>query len=691
MRLQEYPILKLLIGLVLGIIAARYFSQFTLLWYFVFPLMLMMGFLSWPRSYLFPYRFRYISGAFVYLLFIFFGFTSYQYHFDQQQSDYFGNHISTAQHVACQIIEPPQYKEKTIKLFVEIKYINDGTQNKDYLGEALIYLQKDSAALNLQYGDYIYFNKSLQEIPSASNPDQFDYKSYLALQDISYQVFLKENQWHQMTMETDFSIKKLALDFRGKLLKILQENNIQDDELSIAAGMLLGVRDMLSPELRQAYAGAGAMHILCVSGLHVGIIFMILNALLGFLSYRKRGKLTKAIIILTVIWLYALLTGLSPSVVRSATMFSFIVVGQNLNRHVNILSSLSSSALVLLIFNPTLLFDLGFQLSYAAVLAIVIIQKPIADLWTPNNVVLYKSWQLVAVSIAAQIGTAPISLYYFNQFPNLFIITNLIVIPAAYLIINMGIIVLLFSFIPPISAFLGKILSYFLFGLNYAITYIEQLNFAVTRDIYINPIMFVLLISLVIFTSIWLIQKRKKLIFVNLSLVLCILVAALFNYDLRDEFIIYQTNGNTYMAIYSNREAVILCDTAVLRDPTKVSFQTAGHELKKGIRNRSYYSLDLLDEVIMPNYKINYPFMKLNDIQLKIHDNTSVSYLVTPFDYLIYQNSKQKQIAELRPHQTAIICNNIPPWRSKPIEEQYDKTRVKTYFIKEEGAWILYF
>jgi competence protein ComEC len=504
-------------------------------------------------------------------------------------------------------------------------------------------------------------------------------------------VFLKDNQWRKINSRPAFSIIHFALNIRSKLLEILQQNNIQDDELSVAAGMLLGVRDILSPELHQAYAGAGAMHILCVSGLHVGIIFMILNWLLGVLNYRKNGKLVKAIIIMLAIWFYALLTGFSPSVVRASTMFSFIIVGQNLNRHVNIFSSLSSSAFVLLIVDPTLLFDLGFQLSYAAVVSIVILQKPIASIWVPNNKLLFSIWQLIAVSIAAQIGTAPLSLYYFHQFPNLFIITNLIVIPAAYIIINLGILVLAFSFAPPVSAFLGKILSSILHFLNYLIINIEQLEFAVSRNIYISPTVFVFLILLIIFASIWILLKKRRLIFVNLFLLIGILTALLFNFDKRNEFIIYQSNRNIYMAIYSNRQAWIICDTSVYNKPEIMDFQVSGHELHKGIKSRNYYIIDSLKTINHRQFYLQYPYLKFNTSLLKFNNSNNNPSRIPNTDYLIYCNPEQSNTHDLDSIYNTIICANIPPWKLKPIIKQTDSLGIKVHQVKTDGAWRIYF
>jgi competence protein ComEC len=450
LKFKEYPILKLLVGLIIGIIAAHAGIELTIQWYYWLIGILVLGGLAWPKKYLFNYNYRFISGFIIYFVFVLFGFLLYQFQSNSKQENYYGNLLSFDNQYIVRIIDLPQQKPKSIKLFVEVHSVLSNDHLQPSIGKALIYLQNDSFAKQVYYGDLLAIDSDFSPIAASSNPDQFDYKSYLSLQDIHYQSYIRSGSWKLLEHTTGFDIKLFALKLRAKLIEILYANQLSEDELSVAAGMLLGVRDMLSPDLKQAYAGAGAMHILCVSGLHVGIIFLILNSVLGALNYRKSHRALKALLILSFIWFYALLTGLSPSVVRSATMFTFIVIGQNVNRHVNILGSLSASALVILVVQPNLLFDLGFQLSYSAVVSIVVLQKPIASLWNPPNLILDKAWQLIAVSVAAQIGTAPISLYYFHQFPNLFILTNLLVIPAAYLVINLGIAVLALSFIYPV-------------------------------------------------------------------------------------------------------------------------------------------------------------------------------------------------------------------------------------------------
>lgn len=692
MRFNEYPILRLLISLVIGIFIAHYFDLSFLNWYFIIPILAMLSFLAFPRKYLFPYRFRYFSGGYVYFVFITLGMLLSHYHSSKINENYLGKYANISEEFLVKIIEPPQQTSKTVKIFVSVNTCKNGNKSQICNGKAVLYLQKDSNALNLGYGDLLIINKVLKQITPPSSPDQFNYASFLALQDVYYQQYIKTEEWIKTSNDSPYSIIRFALALRQKLIKILEQNNLQGDELSVAAGMLLGQRDLLSPELRQSYAGAGAMHILCVSGLHVGIIFLIINFLLRKLSNKRHDRLIKAIILLISIWFYALLTGLSPSVVRSATMFTFITLGLNYGRSVNIIGSISSSAMVLLVINPYLLFDLGFQLSYSAVFSIVLLQEHIVKLWTPASNIIFWIWQLIAISIAAQIGTAPFSIYYFHQFPNLFIITNIIVIPAAYIVIALGIIVLIFSFIPVISALLGKALSYFLFGLNYSITYIEQLPFAVSRDLYISTSIFLISILLIISISIWLIKRNRKLIFVNLSLILILLFAFTQNYDEDNEFIIYPDNRGLYMAIYSQRQAWIICDTSVYNNPDKMSFQVKEHELHKGIRKRNFILIDSLDTLDFKTFAIDFPYCQLGNIKVKLDGfSESDTLLEKKCKYMIINSLSKPKVTSKDSLTNIILCGNIPPWTRKKLMYKAKKDNIPYYNIKEKGAWIIKF
>ena len=249
---------------------------------------------------------------------------------------------------------------------------------------------------------------------------------------------------------------------RDKLLNILKENGLKNNELAVASALILGYKDDLGEELKHSYSSAGATHVLAVSGLHVGIIFLVLNFLLNILDKNDRFKISKAILLICFLWAYATITGLSPSVVRAATMFSFVTIGKSFGKSSSIYNTLCASAFVLLVYNPYLIMEVGFQLSYLAVVGIVYFQSIIYKWIYVKNKFLKYIWMITSVSIAAQLTTFPLGLLYLHQSPTYLFASNLFVIPGAMLIIGLGILLFITSWIPLISGGIGWLLAKFI-------------------------------------------------------------------------------------------------------------------------------------------------------------------------------------------------------------------------------------
>ncbi|NJO90405.1 MAG: ComEC/Rec2 family competence protein, partial [Chloroflexia bacterium] len=243
----------------------------------------------------------------------------------------------------------------------------------------------------------------------------------------------------------------MAYDLRSSILSVYQSSGIQGDEFAILAALTLGVKDYLSDEIVEAYSDSGAMHVLAVSGLHVGILMAMLNMIFSFFWKRKKLLVLKSIIILVFLWLFALITGLAPSVTRSALMFSFFILSKNSGKRPSSYNSLAAAAFIILLFNPNALFHVGFQLSFLAVISILLFQQKLYRTIDIKNKYLDYFWQLTTVSLAAQIGTTPISIFYFHQFPIYALLTNIIVIPAAAIILNAVILLLIANFYAPLA------------------------------------------------------------------------------------------------------------------------------------------------------------------------------------------------------------------------------------------------
>jgi competence protein ComEC len=291
-----------------------------------------------------------------------------------------------------------------------------------------------SDSIEYSIGSKLVFEGNFVRHRAASSPGQFDYGAYLTQKKIFARAY-------PTTLESRRPVKDyryLADVVRTKILSKIKAAGFSQSELHVLAALLLGQQTDIDKDTMRDYQMAGAVHILSVSGLHVGFIVIFINALLKPIPKHRNGRLMRLGITIGALWIFAVIAGLSPSVVRSATMFSFLAIGQQMRKPTNSFHTLAASLLVLLLVHPAYLFDVGFQLSYSAVASILWLQPLLVDLWRPSNRILQYFTDIVWVSLAAQIGTMPLSLYYFHQFPGLFLLTNILIIPLVGIIMAVG-------------------------------------------------------------------------------------------------------------------------------------------------------------------------------------------------------------------------------------------------------------
>lgn len=343
-------------------------------------------------------------------------------HFEKVGGDY----------VIIELSQQPVQKKKSLKAEGRVIRVLDTTSGVYASGRLLIYFLDSIDSLSL--GDHILCKKSLiNEVGPPTNPGQFNLRQYLQHLGIGHQAFIRKGGFVIIKRSDGQEWISRCKQYLFSTLSFLQ-----GDSRSIAEALILGDKSNLRSEIKTAFSDTGAMHILAVSGLHVGIIYLIVQQLLLLIFGKKRWQGLRLTLVLCALWFYAVITGLSPSVQRASFMFSMIALGSFIKRPNSILNNVLVSAFVLLLIHPMMLFRVGFQLSYAAVLGIIIFH-PYIDRWIPSeNRIIRSIWSLTAVSVAAQIGTFPITLYYFNQFPIIFALTNLIAIPGAFLIVAGG-------------------------------------------------------------------------------------------------------------------------------------------------------------------------------------------------------------------------------------------------------------
>lgn len=365
-------------------------------------------------------------------------------------------------------------------------------------GAILAYFSKSGFEGNnlMSPGSVIQFEGEINRIPSPKYPLQFDYGRYLSIKGYAGTIYLPDGKY-VLEKERYFSLRAFANQLRSAILAEIEAYNVSEHEFGVLAALLLGERSFLDVELRDDFADAGAIHILAVSGLHVGIIYFFFISLLNKLSGKRRG-IWKLLPVLIILWGYAVVTGLSPSVLRASTMFSFIALGKCFDRYGNIYNLIAASALILLTLKPVLILQPGFALSYLAVLGIVFYYPRFRSIINLKNKWLDKVASLICVSLAAQLATFPISIYYFHQFPNLFLLTNLIVIPLATIILYSGILWMAFIWLDPVAIYLGEIVFGACRILNGFVSWISGLPHAKLSGLFLEPFEVVLIYGLIL-------------------------------------------------------------------------------------------------------------------------------------------------------------------------------------------------
>ena len=518
------------------------------------------------------YRSRWLFGTIAFIFLFLTGIKLSQTRSSENNPFYFAQYNAKADYYVADISEPLSEKNKSYKTILNLCAISLGDKWLPAKGKICAYFRKDSTAPPLQYGDRIIFRAFVNDIDPPKNPYEFDYGAYLASNNIYHQVYLSGESFFLINEGEGNPLFSVAFMARHNLLNSLSCGRLDGDEYAVAAALLLGYKDELGHELRSAYSAAGAMHILCVSGLHVGVVFIVLNTLLGSLRRIRFGRVLQMILLLITIWFYAFITGLSPSVLRASCMISLVIVSKSLNRYVNIYNSLAASAFILLLIDPYILFNIGFQLSYLAVTGIVSSYKYMYDLWSPRFIITEKIWSIVAVSVAAQLGTFPLSLYYFHQFPNLFLLTNILVIPLSSVIIYSGMAAFVFSATGQLHTVFLEVLSFFVRMLNYIINMIDQIEFSSTQNIYLNGYGTLIIYCALIFLVIYLNAKREKyLVFAGIAVILFLginIYQKAKSYDQKYIFV-YNIRGFSAIDFVSGRNNCFIADTVLLSDKKK--------------------------------------------------------------------------------------------------------------------------
>ena len=580
---NKAPFLRLLVPLIAGVVVEIHtsLSAFWMVSVFAFLCAGFVVWANWGRA-----RYSRIFGALGFATVFFAGFLLAWFNRSQHYNTHFSNFSGEREaYFTGTIYEPPQEKARSVKSFVSISSIRVGEQQWTVQGNLLLYLEKSDKALSLRYGDRVSFRTTAQRVEPPANPLQFNFKEYLENNDIYHQAYVKSHAWRLVSHHNGNPVKQAAYDVRQSLLQILETHLTDQQHLAVGAALILGYKDHLDPDILRSFSSAGAMHVLAVSGLHVGIVFLLLNTLLKPISERGRyGPWIRAVILLLGLWSYAFITGLSPSVQRAATMFSFIVIGAATSRPTNVYNTLCASAFLLILIDPLIITKVGFQLSYLAVIGIVYIQPKLYNkvhfkYWLPDKI-----WAITCVSCAAQLATFPLGLYYFHQFPNYFFISNLVVIPMATFILYGGMLLLASSAVGWEEPFAWALRG-FLDFLNESVVFVEQIPWALMygNDIGLTE---TLLLYVAIFLGLAALASRHKRVFWGFAGVVLVLltISSLARYEngRQSRLVVYSVPDQSVINFMSGGHNYLVADSSFLYDESQQLYYVKHFWYKKG-------------------------------------------------------------------------------------------------------------
>jgi len=565
----------------------------------------------------------------------------------------------------AEVCQKPSEKAKTFQTILYLQ--NDNHPGTD---KVVAYFKKTAFDSTLTTGDRLIILAKPQRLRNTGNPYEFDYCKMMANRGIWYSVYLESGTYLKIGKQIH-SIENLAEMTRDKLIAKFSEVLPNREERSVVSALTLGYRAEIAQDTLDYFASTGAMHVLSVSGLHVALIYMILGFLLAFLKRGKAGPILFSAIMLSFLWIYAFISGFSPPVQRATVMFTFVIIGNNIRRPVNIYNSLTASALFLILLNPSVLFDVGFQLSYLAIFGIVLIQPILFNLLELTNPILKWLWALFTVSVAAQIVTFPLGIFYFSQFPNFFWLSNFIVVPVTTLIMWFTLAFFIVIPIHSLASLAGLIIQKLTWFMLTALKMMDAHPLAISKGIIINTLQTLLLYAIIIAILLFIFSKQNRWLLAGLLAIIALQTSSLLiNSELTNQkrILVYNTRAPIIHLINARKNYILAADTLISEYDMRNIRRIIDHlklddpiVLKKGYTNR-------FDDLILENGKARFLNYELN------------------FDFKNpYQPIQINQLTRNKMELADIsIYSNINRYKA-------DKTSKQKFCTKTEGAFDLNF
>ena len=648
--LGKTPFFRLLLPVIIGIILWHKLPQlnFSMLIPAIIGLamMLLSFFIIKKKQY--SLRWVFGGGLFIFLISL----THFQYDKQAVNSTHEYTINDTANYYIGTIIDIPELKPRSVACNVKL--------SAPYNKKVILYFKQTNKSLQLQPGDEVVFYSNLGPFKNFGNPDDFDYANFMKIRGFSSTGYVAANDW-QSTGNQSNTITCVSQRIRAKALIFYKSFELTDDAYAFISALTLGYKNDLTDDLQEAFRVSGTAHVLAVSGLHVGIIYIVISTIFSFLGNRGKPYLLRQCLIIIVLWGYVFIAGMSASVVRAAIMLTINCIGNIYNRKGFTLNTLCAAAFLILIYSPITLFDISFQMSFGAVYAILFFQPKLQKMYNPSNKIVKYLWNLSTVSLSAQLGVFPLVLHYFGTFPIYFFITNILVVPLVSIIIYTVTPLIILSF--PIfinSIFFEFIRTTFqwiiktLVDITFQIVYFtETLPFSQLTDLNISAFQTILLIGFIMLFTYWLFNKHSRSLILSLTLIWVFLLIKSYNYSQlkQPELVVFNNRYQSEIALF--------------------------------YRNKRHF-IEIPENGLVPHREKS--IYRLSDISLL--SNTSEDRI--KLDILILSDhshfSLEKILAIFNPS-IIILDSTLPSYLSKKVTDQCKLIGIEVHDVTKDGAF----
>jgi competence protein ComEC len=661
--------------------------------------LLILAFLSLlSAGWKYAYPYRWIFGSIIQITLVFMGYWYTGRHNELSQKDHFSSSIlpDSLSVLDGIVTEMPVPGEK-YKIQIAVENIRSG-QNKPRCcsGNILLFISEDTTGNAIQYGDRVRVQARISPVKPPANPDAFDYRNYLHHHNIHYNAYTKRKNITITASGKGNPIWEKAFAYRTRLLALLQQYFPGQDEYAVASALLVGYTEDLSDEIKTAYAETGSMHALAVSGTHVGLLYIGLLFLLQRLPFHGRqGRLMETTLALLAIWAFTFLTGATASVLRASVMFSTHLVGKMVFRQANIWNVLSASAFGLLVYNPYFLFDAGFLLSYAAVVGMAFFY-PL--LYKISPLMKYKwmdeGWKVLLVGISAQIGTLPLSLYYFHQFPCYFWLSGWVVVLGGAVFLWAGaLLIVLDMTLPFLAGWLGYGLNGMLWAMNKIIAGIQHLPGSVITGVWISTGGAIILYGVIAAVGVAIVLKKTKALILALCGITFLLMAGAFRnmgQTHQKEICIYSAGKGRLIDIFDGHKRVTFAENLT---PRQENFAAQSHRWAMGVEHTKGDGISFEKDTTVLGIMYIDHVINFSRINIAIIDNQASldsRNTIQPVTALMLSHNPAVSLIDCFEKYpcSLVIIDPTNSWKlTQRWKEEGEALGLEIWDMREKGAW----